>query len=173
MINQLLNRKAKSKLFVSKIVENGKSLTNPKKISNAFNTYFCNIAQKLKHESRTHPNQTFNLTVNTAHHVHSEMGFEDYTEVEAKRTISSLNNKSTSDMSIKALKHVGDVVAPLLQHLIASSLTQGIFPNKLKCAKVIPLHKGGSKSELSNYRDCTKSHYSAFFSVHAFHRKGP
>ena len=80
------------------------------------------------------------------------MGFEDYTEVEAKRTISSLNNKSTSDMSIKALKNVGDVVAPLLQDLIASSLTQGIFPNKLKCAKVIPLHKGGSKSELSNYR---------------------
>ena len=41
---------------------------------------------------------------------------------------------------------------PLLQHLISSSLEQGIFPEKLKFAKVIPLYKGGSKSELSNYR---------------------
>ena len=36
--------------------------------------------------------------------------------------------------------------------MISASLSQGIFPEELKVAKVIPLHKGGSRSEASNYR---------------------
>ena len=65
-----------------------------------------------------------------------------------------MQNKATSDVSIQPLKtvSVSKSIAPILQHVISASLEQGIFPEKLKCAKVIPLHKGGSKSEISNYR---------------------
>ena len=152
MINQLLHRKVKSRSNISKIVVNGESVTNSDEISNCFNTFFCNIAQKLKDESGLDTDQMPDLTINTVRRAQQAMQFSEYNEADVARTISSLKNKATSDTAIKALKHVSREVTPLLQHLISASLQQGIFPDKLKCAKVIPLHKGGSKSELSNYR---------------------
>ena len=44
------------------------------------------------------------------------------------------------------------VVVRFLKHLINISFAAGIFPEKLKYAKVLPLHKGGSKLEENNYR---------------------
>ena len=152
MINQLLHRKVKTKAAISKITVNGESLTNSDEIASAFNSFFCNIAQKLKDECGRDPNVIPDLTINTNRRVYHEMQCSEYSETEVESTLSSLKNKATSDTAIKALKHVSREVTPLLQHLISSSLRQGIFPEKLKCAKVIPLHKGGSKSELSNYR---------------------
>ena len=39
-----------------------------------------------------------------------------------------------------------------LSLIINLSFCTGIFPNNLKTAKVIPIHKKGSKLELTNYR---------------------
>ena len=74
------------------------------------------------------------------------------TVVEIEKYISSLKNKSTSDLAIQPLKFVNKSIAPALQHLISTSLLQDIFPNKLKCAKIIPIHKGGSRIDVNNYR---------------------
>ena len=41
---------------------------------------------------------------------------------------------------------------PNSYRLINSSLSQRIFPDKLKIAKVIPLFKSGIKSDVNNYR---------------------
>ena len=154
MINQLLYRKRKAKTVISKIIVHNRTVTNASEIAHSFNDFFCNIAQKLKDESHLHfsDNSVNDPIVNTVHRVYHDIQLVDYTTKEVTTTISSLKNKATSDTAIKVLKHVSIEVAPLLQHLISSSLSQGIFPAKLKCAKVIPLHKGGSKSDLSNYR---------------------
>ena len=45
-----------------------------------------------------------------------------------------------------------NVIAPFIASLINKSITSGTFPNQLKCAKVYPIFKGGSKSDPSNYR---------------------
>ena len=152
MINQLLHRKVKSKPVISKLIVEGAPVTNSEEIANSFNTFFCNIAQKLKDESSSNVDRLPDLTVNTTRRVYEEMQCTEYTVSEAERTISSLKNKATSDTSIKAMKYVSKEITPVLQNLISSSLNQGIFPTKLKCAKVVPLHKGGAKTELSNYR---------------------
>ena len=39
-----------------------------------------------------------------------------------------------------------------LADVINCSFQQGIFPNSLKMARVVPIHKGGSRTEVSNYR---------------------
>ena len=51
-------------------------------------------------------------------------------------------------------KHVCDIIAPapILVKLFNSSVRQGIFPNRFKLARVIPLFKSGSKLLLANYR---------------------
>ena len=46
----------------------------------------------------------------------------------------------------------GSAIAKIIAVLFNKSLNQGIFPSALKFAKVVPIHKGESLFEASNYR---------------------
>ena len=43
-------------------------------------------------------------------------------------------------------------IANILSYIFNNSFLQGKFPNKLKYASITPIHKGGSKLLLNNYR---------------------
>ena len=75
-------------------------------------------------------------------------------EEEILDIIKSLPKKGTGPASIplNLLKMVADIVVFPLCHIINCSFVTGIFPNILKVAKVIPLHKGGSTEDLNNFR---------------------
>ncbi len=74
---------------------------------------------------------------------------------EMKNIINSLKDKMSSghdELPIKILKKVkGPLLKPLV-HLVNSSFVSGLVPNKIKLAKVIPLHKKGDLKNISNYR---------------------
>ena len=53
---------------------------------------------------------------------------------------------------IKIFKHLKDLISLILAVLIYMSLQVGIFPDLLKVAKVIPLHKDAELFLLDNYR---------------------
>ena len=48
-------------------------------------------------------------------------------------------------------KCIGEINEPL-KHLFNVSLENGIFPEKMKIAKVIPLFKNGNFENITNYR---------------------
>ena len=51
-----------------------------------------------------------------------------------------------------------------MAQLFNESIDTGIFPEKLKTGRVIPLHKGGDSNKISNFRPITiLSVYSIFF----------
>ena len=70
----------------------------------------------------------------------------------SKEIVKSLSNKSTSDTAIIALKYVSTSLSGTLSAIINASFSQGVFPEELKLAKVIPIHKSGKKTDVSNYR---------------------
>ena len=154
MINDLLNRKVKAKKGISKLIYNNRTLTNSQGIANGLNDFFCNIAQQLKDENSSTTNGGIppDITLRNSQRNLVSMKIEDCSTLEIINIINALKNKATSDLGIQPLKFVCTEISPVLNHLISSSLQQGVFPTKLKCAKVIPLHKGGSKTEISNYR---------------------
>ena len=63
-------------------------------------------------------------------------------------------NKSSNDDQIptKFIVIAADVISPYFTYLVDFMFTKGIFPNALKIAKVIPIHKSGSKQAVENYR---------------------
>ena len=74
---------------------------------------------------------------------------------EVKNIISQLQNgKSVEPYSIPTnlLKMLSFVIVSPLVILINGFFSTGIFPDKLKIAKVVALHKKGSTDNLSNYR---------------------
>lgn len=68
--------------------------------------------------------------------------------------IKGFQNKATLDTKISALKvaNESENFQNVLASVINASFEQGIFPQTLKLAKVVPIHKGGSKTEVKNYR---------------------
>ena len=50
------------------------------------------------------------------------------------------------------VKLCADVISRPLSHCINSSFSSGIFPKKLKIAKVLPIHKKGNKRDVANKR---------------------
>ena len=55
-------------------------------------------------------------------------------------------------ISTNLLKEICPLIAEHLSLIINQSLSTGIFPSKLKIAKVIPLNKNNKKDLLDNYR---------------------
>ena len=55
-------------------------------------------------------------------------------------------------MTLKILNMAADKVSPTLLKIINISITTGEFPDGLKIAKLIPIHKGGAADDPSNYR---------------------
>ena len=52
----------------------------------------------------------------------------------------------------RLMKDAKYTISPHLTRIINASLISGKYPDLLKVARVTPLHKGGPKSELTNYR---------------------
>ena len=70
-------------------------------------------------------------------------------------TIKKLDSTNTTDIygiSTKFVKLASPVIGHILSILFNKSLKEGIFPDVLKLAKIIPIHKSGSLYEVANFR---------------------
>lgn len=55
-------------------------------------------------------------------------------------------------MQIRPIKHIIDIIAPVLTTLYNLVLESGCFPEKMQIARVIAIHKGGDKNDVGNFR---------------------
>ena len=90
----------------------------------------------------------------------NSMFFKQTTPYEVSNVIQSLKNKSShvSTYPSKVLKYVSEIISPILSTIINMSLSMGVFPDKLKLARVVPIHKGGDETEIDNYRPISILH---------------
>ena len=153
MINTLLNRtKPKNQTINLRDSENN-VLKDPRDVAATFNNYFTSIAERLKTQNTfdasdiTHRNFMTNP-------VSSSFFIYPTDSSEIIKIITALQNKTTSDYKIPALKTatLSHNFNTVLADIINSSFATGVFPTQLKMAKVIPIYKSGPKTEVSNYR---------------------
>ena len=74
---------------------------------------------------------------------------------EVKKEIRKLDPKKSpgfDDVTAKYLQISEELFATPLCRIFNMSMSSGIYPDKLKIAKVIPLYKKGKKCDVSNYR---------------------
>ena len=60
--------------------------------------------------------------------------------------------KGNDGISSELVKLINNDISYCITLIINQSLTSGIFPNRLKIAKVTPIYKKGCKKSISNYR---------------------
>ena len=74
---------------------------------------------------------------------------------EVEHTIAGLKLSNCEDiygLTSNTIKLVSKIISEPLSAVINKCLFQGIFPNELKIARVIPLHKKGDHANMNNYR---------------------
>ena len=154
-INFVLNRTRKKSELSSSFLVNGKTITDKQEIANEMNKFFTNIGPSLASVINTANKPDFKtyLSETTPSRFYIE-----YTDTEkVKSIISSLASKDSvgiDGISTKFLKHFSDQLSSPLSFVINQSLYSGIFPSRLKIAKVIPLYKENDEPEnlFENYR---------------------
>ena len=141
-IRSIVNTKNTLNHSISQLNVNDMIIDNPKDIANSANDYFVNVGNdieknvpKVNHISP----EKFLKNRNQFNFIIAHITNEEVLEI-----IKSLPHKSTGPASIplKMLQVVADLIVFPLCHIINVSFTTGIFPDMLKVAKVLPLHKG-------------------------------
>lgn len=151
IIKEIENNKSKQSSMPQTINYNNSTYSSPQQIANTFNTYFSQIAPELHNKlPHTHLSHKSYLQGNFP----QSMGIPLITINDSINAIRALKNKKCNidEIPTKIIKEVKDVLAEPLTKLFNDSIIDGIFPSAFKTAKIIPIHKSGNKTNISNYR---------------------
>jgi len=146
IINKNVKRKPRNHFVINDSVTDDGSL-----IASKFNVYFTKIGPNL---ARSIPNTDRNATDFLNHSVAHSIFLGNTDRTEIKSIVASLKESSPGwdDIPAKCLKHNSELLSDIFTHLINLSISQGIFPDELKIAKVVPLYKSDDPSHFNNYR---------------------
>ena len=125
--------------------------TDNELISNKYNDFFINIgptlAKSIPHVNKSPLNYLGNRLTESIY-------LDPVSENEIGQLIKSLKDTAAGfdDLNAMCLKISSQFLVKPLTHICNLSLSQGIFPEQLKIANVIPLYKSDDSMLFNNYR---------------------
>ena len=102
-------------------------------------------------ESTTNVTYT-NFLTNPCLNTLSLLPINEETTIKIIDDLKAKNCEGVDGISVNLLKAIKYETSKAITHIINQSLHTGIFPDKLKLAKVIPVFKKGDRTKLDNYR---------------------
>ena len=151
IIKTVINENKKNQLQNEFRLGDGSLTTDMKLICNKFNEFFINVGPSLSKKIPTQNTMPIDYIKNKA--IYS-MFLEPVSETEIKKLISSLKSNTPGyDMIGSAvLKWCVDSISEPLSYVCNMSLQEGLFPDELKIANVIPLYKCDDPKLFNNYQ---------------------
>ena len=151
-IKGIINMKSKSDQSISSLLIDNQLITSAKPISNHFNSFFTSIAEKINRNivKAKKPDLSYLGPENK-----NTIFLSPTVPKDVEDLISSMKtNKASSpnSASTNILKLFKKEFSKPLSDLTNMSFNQGVFPNILKIANAIPIHKKGDKLDCNNYR---------------------
>ena len=147
----LCPKRTKKQNLVRRLVINGKTTKNDKETANALNTYVTNTGQDLSDEILPTEQLFMDYLPNR---VPKSIFMKPTDDIETVTEINLLHNKkSVLDIfNISIIKYIKDEIIPALVIIFIKSITESIFPETLKTAKVILIFTKGDDFVQGNYR---------------------
>ena len=122
-------------------------------IANKFNEYFIGIGPKLAEQIPVIQGKKYEDYLTDPKQ--SIFKFVPMSEEDIYKIVKSLNTKTSYGFDGISTKLLQRIISPILKPLtlvINQSLATGIYPEKLKIAKICPLYKKGNVHVIDNYR---------------------
>jgi hypothetical protein len=155
IINTETGQKNKSDSTISLKIEDT-LITDPVKVANEFNNFFSKIplvtTKSLESSSTL---AYYFLSENVKLENVCNFNFHHVSAVDILKSFKLIKIKNTEDLwgvSVKVLESILEVVAPTLALIFNSCIDNGIFPDLMKCSKVVPIFKSGHRDNPSDYR---------------------
>jgi len=159
---QIINRErriSQPDISIPKLEMHNSTITNQQVLANTFNRYFISVADNIKDDINNKANTSkmnpINYLLNYYNNPFPRLNWQYASTYEIGKIINSLkpiNTTGYDDISNRIIKLSAPYIISPLTYTCNASLSTGIFPDRLKCAIVKPIHKSGSKHEISNYR---------------------
>jgi hypothetical protein len=139
------------------VVDDGRIISDKLGIAESFNAYFTSIAAKLQNDI---PQTNIDPISYVEHQVNSFV-FLPTSGTEVNFVIKAIKKKKSNlyDIPVFVYNYVSDLVSPIIADLINCSVESGTYPDCLKVARVIPIHKSGPKQSVGNYRPISTLHF--------------
>lgn len=151
VLNELTCRKVQKTNKISEIESmNGEVLKQENDVVEEFNKYFSKIGVNLAAGIPSTPNVDFEEEV-----IDDTIYLNPTDLYEVKNVVNDLKNNcapGTDNITKRDIVNLFPVIGEKMVTIINNILTNGIFPEELKIAKVIPVYKKGSHKDLNNYR---------------------
>ncbi len=151
-MNEILG-KCKRTEKVEKINIDGNPVSDPPTIANQFNKFFTAVGRQIS-------DSVLPVQKNPEDYIDygrpvPDLSLQNTTPEHIQKIIKKLQPKISNDaqgVSTKMVKMIGIEISYPLAHIFNLSLRTGVFPNKLKLCRVIPIFKAGNILECDNYR---------------------
>ena len=152
VLNNIIVGKKQKQRKISKIEINGNLTEDSEIVADHFNNYFANVGSDL---AKKIPNCVENPIDYLKGRQADSMFFTPTTQFEIIDIISNLKNTNSvghDNIPFRVIKHCSSELAEIICHVINQSMTDGVFPDCLKIAKIVPVFKSENEKLVSNYR---------------------
>ncbi|XP_062612802.1 uncharacterized protein LOC134274545, partial [Saccostrea cucullata] len=140
------------------LLENDVIETDQSKIPGIFNDFFVNVAKNIGNSNLStddnHPSVKA-IRENLPQLSDQSFQFKPIDEEFISKQISKINTRKATGIdgiSPKILHYAKPVIISPLTKLVNMSLSSSVFPDSLKIAQVVPIHKKNSVLDKGNYR---------------------
>ena len=143
-IKEILNKCKDKKDFPAFFTLNGENIEDKTEISNTFNNFFASVGANLSNSIEYNVIKTFLPFLNKG--LYHPLILNVSAILMWRKLLKILHQRTVlvkMVLSAHFLKIILETVTLLLTHIINPSLCTGIFPDRLKIAKVVPLFENG------------------------------
>ena len=162
--------KVKNKITLN---EDSKSTKDDQQVANIFNSFFVNTASSLKisynkslaqnrdiskiveHAIKNFENHSSIIAIKNNRNPNDQFSFKPVTKEMIAKEISNLKSGKavrSNDIPTKIIKDFKDLFATFICNNYNKCLLDGTFPEDLKTAEVVPVHKKKKRTDKNNYR---------------------
>ena len=141
----------KSRSTITEISINGVLTNDPSKIANEFNSFFSEIGVSISNTVTPTERDPISYIGDPAV-PQMELGGTSADQV--RNILKNMAKKSSPDLdgiSLSLLKNIANEICVPLGHIFNLSLETGVFPEKLKSSRVVPIFKMGDHTSCDNY----------------------
>ncbi len=154
LLNSIINTKKKTMQVGNEFENKGESITGDENIANGFNNYFVNVGPSLA-DNIPDTDTQFSQYLSASTNVKNSLFLNPVTDVEILQLVAKVKPKKSKghdELDMCLIKKLIPYIVVPLKHIFNLSLLNGVFPDSMKIARVIPLFKSGNTKEFSNYR---------------------
>ena len=149
ILKDIMNKNKANSVNCDEFIINNSCVKDPESIANSFNNYFTNVGPNLANNIPATDIDPISYLPNS---YTKSMFLKPVTSYEVYDVIRNINSNKAcgyDEISPKAIKSVADILCTPLCNIFNLSFEQGVFPDLMKIARVIPVFKKGDKHLLS------------------------